>query len=658
MLVLSRYSSSFVSTRTGAYSAEIGTDFIHLYRVFSHIIWHTSAMTTNDPNTGDDSTVPATTTERSSRRDWLKLLGSTTALMGIGLSAGEMPESKGNGKRGRPDKGEDEFGLDDRIEQVTTEREIARESLVTGLTEYGHNGNEAYLSTVELYDEEFAPFLFTKGMPLETDEDGVPYPEGLVAVDRKLENYWDPVREQDDIDESFETGGQRLFIGVPAVHTVTHSGMDPWRGQMPPAPNPTGVRNAGEMIDLYAMEQLRDVPFTAYPNEPGGDDGPRSRQVDETLAAVERDLENVRERTGDAWWYDTSRLFVEADTETLDWGPYLSQYLLQEVNMGALPISQQYLSYEAGVDYNDTQSDWLRTLEGRDSISAEINPNEPESDERSYISTGRDLATLVNADVPYQEYLIAGLHLLANGSLADGLPYNSREEGSIFGYTNAGPTGFVDILARGARQALIAAFYQKYYQHFRCRPETYSGRLHFQRTEDREFGISEVLTDSATLATRDGPDFLSTAYEEGSPVHPAYPSGHSVIAGTCGTILKFMFQEMDWEAEYYVPTPDGKGRETVSVPSGHRGIYQEIDKLMSNVGLGRLFAGVHYYSDHYQAVKLGEQVAVGLLLDVFGRAYTGDKEVTATFSPYLEYETEYDLSIETLETLREQAISR
>lgn len=119
-----------------------------------------------------------------------------------------------------------------------------------------------------------------------------------------------------------------------------------------------------------------------------------------------------------------------------------------------------------------------------------------------------------------------------------------------------------------------------------------------------------------------------------------------------------MFQNTDWEGDYYVPSPDGTSRETVPVPSGHEGTYQEIDKLMSNVGLARLFAGVHYYSDHYHGVKLGEQVAVGLLLDVFERAYTGSEELTATFTPYLDYDTEYNISIETLETLREQSNSR
>ena len=607
----------------------------------------------------------------------------------------------------------DPFTLGDRLDQVETNRKSSLESLVLGLDDLEGTFNTEYETTVELYGTEFAPFLYTKGMPLETDEDDETLEEGLVAYDRKVGIYQKAILEQEAIDSSIEQGGDRVFIGVPAVHTVTHAGMDPWRGRMPPAPSPTGVRNAGEMVDAYAMEQLRDTPFVEYPNEPGGGDGLSAQEqaVFDALAKDEGgDFETIENELGESWWHSTGRLFVEADTDDVDCGPYLSQYLLHDVNMWALPIEQQYVSYEAGVDYNGTQSDWLTTIEGQDDISAEFNPKRPESDETSYISTGRDLATIVNADPTYQEYLIAGLHLLENSEFAEGLPYNSRSDGSIFDYTGSGPTGFLDLLARGARQALVAAFYQKYYVHFRCRPETYSGRVHFQRDGEsssngnnggggndgsdgnnggsgnngsdgnngnngnngssesngnngndgnRDFGINDVLTDAEILSVRDNDaDFLTTVFEEGSPLHPSYPSGHSVIAGACGTILKTLFENTDWNDDYYVPTADGNSRETIGVPSGHNGVYQEIDKLMSNIGLARMFAGVHYYSDHYWGVKLGEQVAVGFLYDFFERDYTGDEDLTATFTPFLEYDTEYDISIETVETLREQSLSR
>jgi len=582
----------------------------------------------------------------------LAVLGGTSALGFSGTAAAQQEK-----EYEEYDIEVEPVGIDGRIDQVEEERESALESLVEGLETHGSTYNTDYENTVELYGEEYAPFTFTKGMPLDTDENGDPYPEGIVSFARKLENYRKPMLEQGDIDDSFEQGGDRVFIGAPNVHTVAHTGMDPWRGKMPPAPSPTGVRNAGEMVDVYGMEQLRDAPFTAYPNEPGS--GSLSSSEQSAVDALSADLDTVESQLGESWWHSSDRLFVEADTDDVDWGPYISQYLLHDVHMWALPIEQQYRSYEEGDDYNDTLSDWLTTIQGQDEISAELNPNAPESDETSYVSTGRDLATIVNAEPPFQEYLIAGLHLLENSSFADGLPYNSRSDGSLLSYTDGGPVGFLDLLTRAGRQALLAAFYQKYYVHFRCRPETYGGRVHAQLNGDTDFGINSVLTESETLAARDAStDFLSTAFEEGSPVHPAYPSGHSVIAGACGTILKVLFDNTDWEDDYYVPSPDGSSRETISVPSGHTGTYQEIDKLMSNVGLARIFAGVHYYSDHYQAVKLGEQVAVGLLLDFFNRSYTGDEDVDLSFTPFLDYDTEYDVSLDTLETLRSNATSR
>jgi hypothetical protein len=46
----------------------------------------------------------------------------------------------------------------------------------------------------------------------------------------------------------------------------------------------------------------------------------------------------------------------------------------------------------------------------------------------------------------------------------------------------------------------------------------------------------------------------------------------------------------------------------------------EIDKLASNVSLGRDAAGVHYRSDSVQGLLLGEQHAIGLLAD-YSRTY-------------------------------------
>jgi hypothetical protein len=67
----------------------------------------------------------------------------------------------------------------------------------------------------------------------------------------------------------------------------------------------------------------------------------------------------------------------------------------------------------------------------------------------------------------------------------------------------------------------------------------------------------------------------------GTPRHPAYPSGHSTYSGAASEILTYFF-------------PDEKA---------------ELDKLANNVGEARLWAGIHWRSDHVQGQKLGRCVA-------------------------------------------------
>src|SRR5262249_10556948 len=76
---------------------------------------------------------------------------------------------------------------------------------------------------------------------------------------------------------------------------------------------------------------------------------------------------------------------------------------------------------------------------------------------------------------------------------------------------------------------------------------------------------------------------------------PPYPAAHACNAGACATILKAFF-----DADYVLPHPveamaDGSALE----PWRGAGLTlgNEIDKLASNIALGRDAAGVHYRSD-------------------------------------------------------------
>jgi hypothetical protein len=67
----------------------------------------------------------------------------------------------------------------------------------------------------------------------------------------------------------------------------------------------------------------------------------------------------------------------------------------------------------------------------------------------------------------------------------------------------------------------------------------------------------------------------------GTPRHPAYPSGHSTYSGAASQLLTYFF-------------PDEK---------------VELDKLADNAGEARLWAGIHWRSDHEQGQRLGRCVA-------------------------------------------------
>ena len=60
-------------------------------------------------------------------------------------------------------------------------------------------------------------------------------------------------------------------------------------------------------------------------------------------------------------------------------------------------------------------------------------------------------------------------------------------------------------------------------------------------------------------------------------------------------------------------------------------IQGELDKLAANISIGRNMAGVHYYSDYYDSLRMGERIAVGILLE---QAPTYGDYVESTFTSF------------------------
>lgn len=92
------------------------------------------------------------------------------------------------------------------------------------------------------------------------------------------------------------------------------------------------------------------------------------------------------------------------------------------------------------------------------------------------------------------------------------------------------------------------------------------------------------------------PCATNPGFSPGTPRHPAYPSGHSTYAGAATTILAYFFGND--------PTP-------VSLTLGMASttIGEELRNMADNIGMGRMWAGIHWRSDHEAGLKLGQVVA-------------------------------------------------
>ena len=120
---------------------------------------------------------------------------------------------------------------------------------------------------------------------------------------------------------------------------------------------------------------------------------------------------------------------------------------------------------------------------------------------------------------------------------------------------------------------------------------------------------------------------LPMAFAEGSPMHPSYGAGHATVAGGCVTMLKAFFHTVkkdgnncpvavEWpEARPVVQASrDGTMLEPPN-SSENMTINGELNKLAANISIGRNMAGVHFYTDYYESLRMGERVATGILIE-------------------------------------------
>jgi hypothetical protein len=187
----------------------------------------------------------------------------------------------------------------------------------------------------------------------------------------------------------------------------------------------------------------------------------------------------------------------------------------------------------------------------------------------------------------------------------------------------------VSLVGRAANEALKATWFHKWLVHRRLRPEEFAGRVHHHLLGAASYPVNpELLSKTGPGGVLDriyslnasrnsgvGTYLLSQVYPEGSPIFPAYPSGHAAILGACVTVLKALFLESFVLPNPVVPDATGQTLVPYVAPPGEAPltIGGELNKLAFNIGMGRDAAGIHWRSDIDQGNVLGETVAIAIL---------------------------------------------
>jgi len=389
---------------------------------------------------------------------------------------------------------------------------------------------------------------------------------------------------------------------------------------VPPPPAVASAAYGTELVEMYWGSLLRDVAFTDYATNP-------------TAIAAAAELSSMPQYAGPrnaSGQVTPNLLFCGAyPGETI--GPYLSQFLITPTSFGQQPISQQLITYLPNVDYMTDLTTWFEVQNGVSTgLKNQVDP------QLRYLRDGRGLAAYTHVDVLYQAYFTAFLVLSSIGvPVNPGNPYVGSKTQT--GFSTFGAPDMAACLGEIAARALDRVWYQKWVVHLRHRPESGGGILHLiatgqGNTIDAKLN-SNVLNSQAVQASFEkyGTYLLSQTFPEGSPSHPAYPTGHGMVGGACITLLKFFFDGDHVIPNPLVPTDDGWSLlPYTGSDAGQITVNGELNKLAHNVSFGHgIHAGIHWRSDSDVSMLLGEAFAISVLQD---KAQCYNEKFTVSFT--------------------------
>jgi membrane-associated phospholipid phosphatase len=431
----------------------------------------------------------------------------------------------------------------------------------------------------------------------------------------------------DAVDQGTWQGFERVPLGVggnytPLVNPLAGlafdlEGTDSHQLAIPPFPSVASRALADEAVELYWMALCRDVNFLDYGSNP-------------LTVAASAELSSLRGFKGPINGSVTPQTLFRGFTAEDAVGPYVSQFLLKPFNYGPYAMTGTMGMYAPGVDYMKDLDSWLAVQNGQGPFA------QNQFEDVRFTSTGRDLTVYVHAD-PNAGLLIsfynAGIWLFEqNAPLNPGNPYTKYARQA--GFATFGVPHFLCLLGEAKQRACKAAWYAKWFVHRALRPEAYGGLVHMNAIGRTQYPLNrDIMKSKALHAVYSNNDtyLLPQAFPEGCPQHPSYPQGHATMAGACATILKAAF---DGQVQFNTLSAGQIVTGTTSGLAGYAGedadqitVNGEMNKLASNIGQARNFAGIHWRSDYEWGLKLGEAVALSVLRDqsnnYFGENFAG-----------------------------------
>lgn len=386
-------------------------------------------------------------------------------------------------------------------------------------------------------------------------------------------------------DATFTLGGKMKLIDPSCIRAMELFGQNAGTFKLKKAPRLKSRRMGQEMLELYAMALLRDIPLNDYTTNSYVDD------ICQELSTLNKTI--------------TPKILFRGNTKGDLKGPYISQFLYHSYKYGPAVIDQKYVPEVAKIDYMTTYDNALSVQDGvvnEEKVVSKLSPR--------YLMTLRDGAAYVKEDFPAQPAMNAALILLKLKVPFNKLnPYN--DNGVEAPFVDFGIVDILDLINRVTRYAMLVCWNHKW-DILKLRPEAVGMEVHKALvTGDNEYCLHRDLLKSQILKRiYDKYDsyLLPQAYPEGSPCHPSYPSGHAILAGATVTIVKAFF-DCSSNIPAYIPSADGKRLIALDYELN---VNDELDKLASNIPSFRNAAGIHYRSDA-RGVELGETVAIEFL---------------------------------------------